>query len=231
MGGSMLFMLTLCWRLSLVPFIVVPIILVASKIFGVYYDFLAEKTQEAVAHSNDVAEEVLSTMRTVRSFACEEIEGDRFFDKLTYTLNVTRKKAFAYVGYLWVSELFQTVINVAVLWYGGHLVLTGKLNKDLLVSFLLYQMQLADNIRQLGEVWTGLMQSVGAARKVCEYIDRKPNLDLDGDYIPEKVTGKIEFRNVSFSYPTRPQNKILRVSYFRIFHSNSGFCLEFVIYC
>lgn len=69
MGGSMLFMLTLCWRLSLVPFIVVPIILVASKIFGVYYDFLAEKTQEAVAHSNDVAEEVLSTMRTVRSFA------------------------------------------------------------------------------------------------------------------------------------------------------------------
>ena len=38
MGGSMLFMLFLCWRLSLVPFIVVPVILVASKIFGVYYD-------------------------------------------------------------------------------------------------------------------------------------------------------------------------------------------------
>jgi len=210
MGGSMLFMLTLCWRLSLVPFIVVPIILVASKIFGVYYDFLAEKTQEAVAHSNDVAEEVLSTMRTVRSFACEEIEGDRFFDKLTYTLQVTKKKAFAYVGYLWVSELFQTVINVAVLWYGGHLVLSGKLSKDLLVSFLLYQMQLADNIRQLGEVWTGLMQSVGAARKVCEYIDRKPDLHTDGHHIPEKVTGRIEFKNVSFSYPTRPQNKILK---------------------
>jgi ATP-binding cassette subfamily B (MDR/TAP) protein 9 len=210
MGGSMLFMLTLCWRLSLVPFIVVPIILVASKIFGVYYDFLAEKTQEAVAHSNDVAEEVLSTMRTVRSFACEEIEGDRFYDKLTYTLNITKKKAFAYVGYLWVSELFQTVINVAVLWYGGHLVLSGKLNKDLLVAFLLYQMQLADNIRQLGEVWTGLMQSVGAARKVCEYIDRKPDLNMTGYYIPEKVTGKIEFRNVCFSYPTRKQNPILR---------------------
>lgn len=40
MGGSMLFMLSLCWRLSLVPFIVVPIILVASKIFGVYYDVI-----------------------------------------------------------------------------------------------------------------------------------------------------------------------------------------------
>lgn len=94
-----------------------------------------------MAHSNDVAEEVLSTMRTVRSFACEEVEGDRFYDKLSYTLLVTRRKAFAYVGFLWVSELFQAVINIAVLWYGGHLVLKGELQKDLLVAFLLYQVE------------------------------------------------------------------------------------------
>lgn len=59
------------------------------------------------------------------------------------------------------------------MWYGGHLVLAGQLEKDLLVAFLLYQMQLTDNIRQLGEVWTGLAQSVGASRKVFQYIDRK----------------------------------------------------------
>jgi ATP-binding cassette subfamily B (MDR/TAP) protein 9 len=52
-------------------------------------------------------------------------------------------------------------------------VLTNQLQKDLLVAFLLYQMQLTDNIRQLGEVWTGLAQSVGASRKVFQYIDRK----------------------------------------------------------
>lgn len=45
-------------------------------------------------------------MRTVRSFACEEYEGDRFYQKLTNTLGVTKKKAIAYVGYLWVSEVF-----------------------------------------------------------------------------------------------------------------------------
>ena len=60
------------------------------------------------------------------------------------------------------------------------------------------------------------MQSVGAARKVCEYIDRKPDLHTDGHYIPEKVTGKIEFKNVSFSYPSRPQNKILKVSLLKV---------------
>ncbi|KAI6203088.1 ATP-binding cassette sub-family B member 9 [Aphelenchoides besseyi] len=207
MGGSMIFMLTLCWKLSLVPFIVVPIILVASKIFGVYYDLLSEKTQEAIAHSNDVAEEVLSTMRTVRSFACEDEEVKRFYDKLTFTLFVTKKKAVAYVGFLWVSELFQAVINIAVLWYGGHLVLTNQLQKGFARCIL---MQLADNIRQLSEVWTGLMQSVGASRKVFQYIDRKPQIPTDGQYVPEKVVGRIQFDSVSFSYPTRRTLPILK---------------------
>ncbi|KAI6241215.1 ATP-binding cassette sub-family B member 9 [Aphelenchoides fujianensis] len=200
MGGSMIFMLALSWKLSTVPFIVVPIILVASKIFGVYYDMLSEQTQEAVAHSNDVAEEVLSTMRTVRSFACEDEEVRRFYEKLTFTLHVTKKKAVAYVGFLWVSELFQAVINISVLWYGGHLVLTKQLQKDLLVAFLLYQMQLAENIRQLSEGVDG----------AYAYIDRKPQIPTDGQYVPEKVTGRIQFENVHFSYPTRKTIPILK---------------------
>uniref|UniRef100_A0A1I7UJF4 ABC transmembrane type-1 domain-containing protein n=1 Tax=Caenorhabditis tropicalis TaxID=1561998 RepID=A0A1I7UJF4_9PELO len=171
---------------------------------------LSERTQDTIAESNDVAEEVLSTMRTVRSFACENVESDRFYGKLTHTLNVTRTKAIAYIGFLWVSELFQSFIIVAVLWYGGHLVLTQKMKADLLVSFLLYQMQLGDNLRQMGEVWTGLMQSVGASRKVFEYIDREPQIQHLGEYTPENVVGKIEFRNVHFSYPTRSDQPILK---------------------
>ncbi|ETN84773.1 antigen peptide transporter 2 family protein [Necator americanus] len=212
--GSMIFMMTLSWRLSLITFILVPIIFVASKIFGTYYDYLSEKTQDAVAESNDVAEEVLSTMRTVRSFACENVEGDRFYLKLTKTLSITKTKAIAYVGFLWVSEatiqLFQTFIIVAVLWYGGHLVLSNKMKADLLVSFLLYQMQLGDNLRQMGEVWTGLMQSVGASRKVFEYIDREPTILHYGTSQPSTLKGRIEFRNVHFSYPTRSNLPILR---------------------
>ncbi|PAV72778.1 hypothetical protein WR25_15285 [Diploscapter pachys] len=208
--GSMIFMMTLSWRLSLVTFILVPIIFVASKIFGTYYDFLSEKTQNAIADSNDVAEEVISTMRTVRSFACENVESDRFYEKLTVTLKITKTKAIAYVGFLWVSELFQTFIIVAVLWYGGHLVLQQKLKADLLVSFLLYQMQLGDNLRQMGEVWTGLMQSVGASRKVFEYIDRQPRIEHKGTMQPPEVKGRIEFRNIHFSYPIRSAIPILR---------------------
>uniref|UniRef100_A0AC35UGF0 Arginyl-tRNA synthetase n=1 Tax=Rhabditophanes sp. KR3021 TaxID=114890 RepID=A0AC35UGF0_9BILA len=208
--GSMIFMMNLSWKLSLITFIVVPIIFVITKIFGSYYDYLSEEVQDCVASSNDVAEEVISTMRTVRSFACEEFEARRYFSKLTDTLDITRKKAYAYLAFIWASELFQTLIVVAVLWYGGHLVLTKRLDGELLVSFLLYQVQLADNLRQVGEVLTALMQSVGASRKVFSYIDRQPHILTDGTYKCDKINGEIKFDRVDFSYPSRPDLPVLK---------------------
>jgi ATP-binding cassette, subfamily B (MDR/TAP), member 9 len=56
-------------------------------------------------------------------------------------------------------------ILTMVLFYGGHLVIQGKIDSGLLVSFMLYQFQLGENLRELGEVWNGLMQAVGASRK------------------------------------------------------------------
>uniref|UniRef100_F1LHB6 ATP-binding cassette sub-family B member 9 n=1 Tax=Ascaris suum TaxID=6253 RepID=F1LHB6_ASCSU len=99
-------------------------------------------------------------------------------------------------------------ILIVVLWYGGHLVLKDKIESRLLVSFLLYQFQLGENLRELGEVWNGFMQAVGASRKVFELIDRKPLVHNYGRIKPDstisKLEGKIEFKNVKFSYPIRP---------------------------
>ncbi|PIO70451.1 ABC transporter, ATP-binding protein [Teladorsagia circumcincta] len=79
-------------------------------------------------------------------------------------------------------------ILTVVLWYGGHLVIQG---------------------RELGEVWNGLMQAVGASRKVFEFIDRDPRVKNHGTYTPEKLVGRIEFKNVQFSYPIRPDLPIM----------------------
>ena len=87
-------------------------------------------------------------------------------------------------------QLLQMAILTVVLWYGGHLVIKGKVESGLLVSFLLYQFQLGENLRvsifvfdgdilqELGEVWNGLMQAVGASRKVFEFIDREPRVNV-----------------------------------------------------
>ncbi|GMS98706.1 hypothetical protein PENTCL1PPCAC_20881 [Pristionchus entomophagus] len=207
--GSLIFMFTLSWRLSMITFIAVPIIFLVSKVYGVYYDQLSEETMQTVAHANDVAEEVLSSIRTVKSFACEKYESQRFLGFLDETLGVATKKSIAHVGFVWTSEILQMGILTVVLWYGGHLVILKQVDSGLLVSFLLYQFQLGENLRELGEVWNGLMQAVGASRKVFEFIDRDPRVKNTGSKKPEKMVGRIEFKNVKFSYPIRPDLPIM----------------------
>lgn len=66
--------------------------------------------------------------------------------------------------------------------------------------------------QSIGGVYTGLMQAVGASEKVFEYINRKPALPNEGKHAPEKLDGRLEFKNVCFSYPTRPDSTVLNVS-------------------
>uniref|UniRef100_A0A158PCM1 ATP-binding cassette sub-family B member 9 n=1 Tax=Angiostrongylus cantonensis TaxID=6313 RepID=A0A158PCM1_ANGCA len=201
--GSLIFMITLSWRLSMITLITVPIIFLVNKIFGVWYD-------NSIAKANDVAEEILSAIRTVKSFACERYEGQRFLEYLNDTLTIATRKVFVVIGLIWTNELLQMATLTVVLWYGGHLVIQGKIASGLLVSFLLYQFQLGENLRELGEVWNGLMQAVGASRKVFEFIDRVPKVNNYGKYAPEKLAGRIEFKNVKFSYPIRPDLPIMQ---------------------
>ncbi|KAI6179471.1 hypothetical protein M3Y98_00614200 [Aphelenchoides besseyi] len=205
--GSLIFMFTLSWRLCMVTLIAVPIIFLVSKVYGVYYDRLAEDSQQSIAKANDVAEEVLSSIRTVKSFACEKFESLRFLSFLNITLGIGGRRAIAHIGFLWTTEFLQMGILTVVLFYGGHLVIKGEISSSLLVSFLLYQFQLGENLRELGEVWNGLMQAVGSSRKVFELIDRQPEVKNDGRIAPDgrnaQIEGRIEFRNVYFAYPTR----------------------------
>ena len=115
-----------------------------------------------MAKANDVAEEVLSAIRTVKSFACERFESLRFLSYLNITLGIGARKATAHVGFLLTTEVIcgqipqnymfhcqflQMGILTMVLFYGGHLVIQGKIDSGLLVSFMLYQFQLGENLR------------------------------------------------------------------------------------
>ena len=111
------------------------------------------------------------------------------------------------------------------------MILVDRMDGANLIPFLLYQLALGDSLQErfvfptlfrivllftnyvakgMGQVYTGLMQAVGAAEKVFEFIDRQSRMPLDvGTHDPTHVDGKIEFKDVSFYYPSRPGNKIL----------------------
>uniref|UniRef100_A0A914RMZ9 ABC transmembrane type-1 domain-containing protein n=1 Tax=Parascaris equorum TaxID=6256 RepID=A0A914RMZ9_PAREQ len=123
-------------------------------------------------------------------------ESDRFEKSLDDVVKISKKKSISFIGFTWVNAGCDRIIEVAVLCYGGHLVLSGKMTPDNLIAFLLYQIQLGENLYYLGTVFAGLMESVGASRKVFEYMLRKPTVTNTGSMcLP--VKGLIRFEGVS----------------------------------
>uniref|UniRef100_A0A667HJQ0 ABC-type oligopeptide transporter ABCB9 n=1 Tax=Lynx canadensis TaxID=61383 RepID=A0A667HJQ0_LYNCA len=165
--GVVVFMFSLSWQLSLVTFMGFPIIMMVSDIYGKYYKRLSKEVQNALARASSTAEETISAMKTVRSFANEEEEAEVYSRKLQQVYKLNRKEAAAYTYYVWGSG-------------------------------------------SVGSVYSGLMQGVGAAEKVFEFIDRQPTMAHDGNLAPDHLEGRVDFENVTFTYRTRPHTQVLQ---------------------
>ncbi|EPB73130.1 ABC transporter, ATP-binding protein [Ancylostoma ceylanicum] len=188
--GSLCVMLYMSWRLTMVTLIAVPFTGFITKWYGSYYDKLSEETQTTIAKANNKAEEVLGSMRTVRSFACEMFEVKAFEEDLDVTLKMNRKKSLAYMGYTWNNEFNQNGVLIAVLCYGGHLVMS---------------------VARIRHRWYyGLCWVIQKEfPQVFEYMHRKPAMPFDGEQRPI-VQGTICFEDVYFTYPSRPNNPVLK---------------------
>ncbi|OWF56666.1 ATP-binding cassette sub-family B member 9-like [Mizuhopecten yessoensis] len=208
--GVIVFMAKLSWRMSILSLIVLPLVFGVSKVYGKYYKRLSKQVQNRLAKANEVAEETFTSMRTVRSFANESSEKARYYAHLFRMYKVKKKQAMFYAGYVWTNKLFELMLTASVLYYGGHLVISAKLSGGNLVSFVLYQMQLGECLDSIGNVYTGLMQAAGASQKVFEYMDRTPNILNNGTVAPHCVHGRIEFKDVTFAYPSRNDTPILK---------------------
>uniref|UniRef100_A0A8C6NX79 ATP-binding cassette, sub-family B (MDR/TAP), member 9 n=3 Tax=Nothobranchius TaxID=28779 RepID=A0A8C6NX79_NOTFU len=235
--GFFIFMFKMSWKLTLVTVMGFPFIALVSKVYGEYYKKLTKEVQTTLAEANKVAEETISAMRTVRSFANEGGEADSYYAKLFVMFQLNKKQALAYACYMWSSSVgsyccfsgpmsvcwrvsfsqvyfvFQTselALEVAVLYYGGHLVLTGQMSSGGLISFFIYMLELGECFASIASVYTGLMQGVGAAEKVFEYLDRKPKHPAEGADAPDICTGLVEFKDITFAYPTRSETDILK---------------------
>ncbi|KAK7933962.1 hypothetical protein WMY93_004858 [Mugilogobius chulae] len=209
-SGFCVFMFKMSWKLSVVSLLGFPFIGLVSQLYGNYYKVLSKQVQETLAQTNRVAEETVSSMRTVRSFSCEEAEAESYYAKLLQVFRLNRRQAAAYALYMWCTCFSELALELCVLYYGGHLVVSGQLSPGALISFFIYMLQLGECLESMASVYTGLMQGVGAAEKVFEYLDRKPLHSADGTEEPENCSGLVEFKDVTFAYPTRPESNVLK---------------------
>lgn len=205
-SGALIYLLILSWPLGLCTLAICITLSSIMIVYGQYQKKAAKLTQEFTASANDVAQETLSLMRTVRVYGTEEQELGRYEVWLERLAGISLRQSAAYG--LWnvsFNTLYHSTQVIAVL-IGGLSILSGRLSAEQLTKFLLYSEWLIYSTWWIGDNVSSLMQSVGASEKVFQMMDLLPSEQFISEGLKlQKLTGHIDFVNISFSYPARPE--------------------------
>ncbi|CAL8111742.1 unnamed protein product [Orchesella dallaii] len=192
-------------QLAVVGLSIVPPVAGLAVVYGRYVRKITQKVQDSLASATQVAEERIANIRTVRAFSQETLENQAYESKILDVLKLSYKEALARGVFFGMTGLSGNFIILSVLYYGGSLVAEDAITVGALSAFLLYAAYVGVAIGGLSSFYSEMMKGLGASTRLWELIDRTPTIPLRGGVIPKKeLLGNILLKNISFSYPTRP---------------------------
>ncbi|XP_014454952.2 bile salt export pump [Alligator mississippiensis] len=200
------------WKLTLVIIAVSPLIGIGAAIYGLAVAKLTSRELNAYAKAGAVADEVLSSIRTVAAFGGERKEVERYDKNLVFAQRWGIRKGIImgfFTGYMW---FIIFLCYALAFWYGSKLVLEEEeYSPGTLLQVFFGVLIGALNLGQASPCLEAFATGRGAATGIFETIDEKPTIDSmsENGYKLDKVKGEIEFHNVTFYYPSRPEVKIL----------------------
>ena len=199
--GSVALMMVLNWRLSLIIFVVVPLVTGLAVYFGRKIRGLARDVQDRLADTTAVAEEALAAIRVVKAFARSGYEVTRYNDAIDELFETSRYRVL-------VSSLFSASVAllffmalVGIFWYGGREVLAGRLTVGDLVAFTFYAFNIARSVGGMSRLYTTFNSAAGATERLFELLDTTPDLQDAPDATPlPRLEGRVCFDHVTFAY-------------------------------
>lgn len=209
-GGIALLMHS-SFKLTLFMLAILPAVAVFAVFFGKYIRKFTKQAQSQVAESNTIVEETLQGIQNVKAFANEFFEMKRYRNK-TNEVAKTGIKGGKYQAYSSFIILAFFGAMGAVIWRGALLISSGQMAAGELFSFVVYSGFIAGNIAGLAGVYNRIQKTAGAAENLLELLDEpaeeiNENLALTRE---NTIHGAIRFENVSFEYPSRKEQQVLR---------------------
>ena len=214
--GIVAYMFVRDWRLACVAVGATPLCGLVGKLYGDWLEKNAEKVQTALAASNEVAQEVMSSVRTVYSFNNQAHESERYAKEIKAWYHLNVKQVFMQALYYMAIATFlvNTCVQAAILLYGSYLVKSGHITPSVLIAFMLYQGMLQQWVSSLLNCFTNLIKSTGAGAKVFDILDRKPEIvppEAPSSHAITEESG-VAFEGVEFKYATRDEMVLKDVS-------------------
>ncbi|KAG8555765.1 hypothetical protein GDO81_017805 [Engystomops pustulosus] len=207
--GHYVFMISISGRLTLLTCVTLPLISLVQSLYNKYHKDLVRKVQDSIALTSDIAKEIVESVRIVQSFAAEDEEVKRYDAALRRTHELQSSRDMVRAVYLLAVRVITLLGQVLMLVFGHTLIRRGDISTGEMVSFILYQMESGHSVMGLIHWISEITHSAGAASKVFEYLDREPQVSASGTLRPHNLQGTIEFKNVTFTYPSRPLSPAL----------------------
>ncbi|XP_059619981.1 multidrug resistance protein homolog 65 [Phlebotomus argentipes] len=207
------------WKLSLVILACLPVLIVCNFFVLKFQSALTAKELDAYSNAGAVAEEVLSSIRTVVAFGGEEKEAERYAKRLKPAQKAGRRKgAFSGLGE-GLLRMFSYSINSLAFWYGVTLILDDRSKEEkeytpaILMIVFFGILVGSENMAKAGPFLEAFATARASAYSIFKIIDRESAIDPmsgNGKVINTGMRGDVQFQGVSFHYPSRPDVPILR---------------------
>ena len=194
-------MLYVDWRLALIVFSVLPLIIYATRLFQKSMKKAFEEVRLQVANLNSFVQERISGMKIVQLFHRENIEYNNF-------LKINEKHKKAWLKTVWFNSIFFPIAEISssvtiglLVWYGGFNVISGG-DVSLGTIFLFIQMSqmLFRPLRQIADKFNTLQMGMVAADRIFKILETQSSIENKGTYTPEVIKGNISIEKLYFSY-------------------------------
>lgn len=199
--GSLVMMVLLDWKLSLLTLITVPLVGQAMKIFGRKLKSSGTVIQERLADITATMQESIAAVRVVKSFGREDFEIERFHrqNELNFRAEMKNNQLMSLLTPT--VEFLAALAVTVIVWFGGYEVVNGVITAGALVAFLTYAVNLANPVKRISRVYGAIQKAMAGADRVFAIMDLPETIANHPDakeLLP--VKGEVVFDDVTFAY-------------------------------
>lgn len=210
--GCVITVIMISPQLTTAMVLCMPTIVFIGTLLGRSLRKLSAEAQNQIAKATAVCEEAIQNIRTVKAFAAEEKQAELFANEVKRASLLYENLGFGIGLFQAGANLFLNGILLGTLYFGGHLMSTGQLSAGDLMAFLMATQTVQRSLSQLSLLFGTYIRGISAGARIFEYLDMPPSpMMIGGEVITDQsLAGNIIFKNVQFSYPTRPDHIILK---------------------
>lgn len=209
-GGLIMLVLT---SAQMAAYTLVGIVVVVLPVFviGRLIRKLSRQSQDRVADTSSLAGETLNAMQTVQSFTLEELQIGRYAEAVKQSFLTAVRRIRMNTVLIGLALVMVFCMLTLFLWAGSRAVVAGSMTGGQLGQFLMYSFFVGSSATALSSLWGEIQRAAGAMERLSELLHAEPLIRAPAvpQRLPERVEGRIRFEQVSFSYPSRPDDRAM----------------------